>query len=283
MIDAAIALPPPAPAIIRPQSQSDRASILPGHVPVMFIAGAAQLPAASYVFNGLDQLIERVLSTVAPNRKTFTVSYWLKILTMPPILGTDMIWQTRIDADNRINQSIFNSGSSQILGSANTTGGSSDFTENPATDYNTNIWYHMVLKVDTSLATAGDRVIVYRDNAALAPSGISNPSLNFDTQMFAGGATMGWGAVPIDRAQHLNCKIAFIDVVEGLALTPSSFGFSDGGVWTRKPYAGSYGAHGFSLDGTAGFSDVSGNGQNFTPVNMDASNLDPLDLPPHTL
>jgi hypothetical protein len=40
--------------------------------------------------------------------------------------------------------------------------------------------------------------------------------------------------------------------------------------------------YGFSLDGTDGFNDVSGNGQNFTGVNMDASNLDTGDLPPYT-
>ena len=76
--------------------------------------------------------------------------------------------------------------------------------------------------------------------------------------------------------------MAFIDILDGVAALPTDFAFDNGGIWTRKPYAGSYGTYGIRLDGTTGFTDRA-NGRSFTGVNMtEADNIDFTDLPPYT-
>jgi hypothetical protein len=111
-----------------------------------------------------------------------------------------------------------------------------------------------------------------------------NPALNQVHHLFNNGFFFWIGAKYDPFGTPFPGKLAFIDVLEGVAALPTDFALSNGGVWTRKPYTGSYGTYGFRLDGSAGFNDVSGNGQHFTGVNMTAAaNLDPADLPPFTV
>jgi hypothetical protein len=127
-------------------------------------------------------------------------------------------------------------------------------------------------------------VRTYVDNVLQTDTAGSSgePGSNEANTLFSNGFQHQIGAW-LDVSAFGNCKLAFIDVLEGVSADPTSFAFSDGGTWTRQPYVGSFGTYGFSLDGTDSFNDVSGNGQNFTGSNMDASNLDLADLPPYTV
>jgi hypothetical protein len=130
------------------------------------------------------------------------------------------------------------------------------------------------MRYDSTQGTADDRLRFYLDGALLDDSGTA-PGASEQHRLFADTWIHNIG-------DEIVGKLAFIDVLEGVSADPTAFAFDDTGTWTRMPYAGSYGTYGFSLDGTDGFNDVSGNGQNFTGVNMDASNLDLADLPPFT-
>ena len=67
-------------------------------------------------------------------------------------------------------------------------------------------------------------------------------------------------------------------MIDGQALTPSSFGYTDGltGTWRPKKYEGTYGTNGFWLpfDGSSPIgNDQSGNGNNWSPRNIASGDL----------
>ena len=86
----------------------------------------------------------------------------------------------------------------------------------------------------------------------------------------------GWG-----HTQYMDGYMAEYNFIDGLQLTPSSFGETDAitGQWNPKKYVGSYGTNGFYLNfsdnsGTTATTlgkDSSGNGNNFTPNNFSVS------------
>lgn len=135
-------------------------------------------------------------------------------------------------------------------------------------------WGHLVVAIDTTQATASDRVKVYWNGTAMTylsgtyPSQNSNSTLNM--------ASTGCRLMS-DQANgtFIDGYLAETHMIDGQALTPSSFGQTDSGtgVWVPKAYAGTYGTNGFYLKfadasaatATAIGKDSSGNGNNWTP------------------
>lgn len=84
-------------------------------------------------------------------------------------------------------------------------------------------------------------------------------------------------AHPQSSAEYLDGYLAEVNLIDGQALTPSSFGaFDTNGVWQPAKYTGSYGTNGFYLnfsDNSAATAttigkDNSGNSNNWTPNNI---------------
>jgi len=137
-------------------------------------------------------------------------------------------------------------------------------------------WYHFVVAVDTTQATAADRIKVYVNNQAVTMSGTI--TLNADITFNESGKSIkisngaGWFA---DSRDYIDGYLAEFNFIDGQALTPSSFGQTDSatGVWVPKKYSGTYGTNGFYLkfaDASAATAaaigkDSSGNGNNWTP------------------
>ena len=141
-------------------------------------------------------------------------------------------------------------------------------------------WYHIVLSVDTTQATASNRVKIYVNGVQVTSFSTSNyPAQNASASinnnlLHVLGAQTDSGATSFYYDGYLT-EINFID---GQALTPSSFGETDvlTGVWKPKKYTGTYGTNGFFLNfsdnsnntaATIG-KDYSGNGNNWTPNNI---------------
>ena len=141
-------------------------------------------------------------------------------------------------------------------------------------------WYHVVLAVDTTQATATNRVKIYV-NGILQTVTIStqvaqntNTTINKSTRLGGIGA-LAYNGSYINNSDGYQTESYFID---GQALTPSSFGETDSitGVWKAKKYAGTYGTNGFYLNfsdnsnntATTIGKDYSGNGNNWTPNNI---------------
>ena len=139
-------------------------------------------------------------------------------------------------------------------------------------------WYHIVVAVDTTQATASNRIKLYVNGSQVTAFDSSTyPSQNFNTAINNNIAHYigSRGGSPFFYFSGYQTEINFID---GQALTPSSFGETNAqtGVWQPKAYSGSYGTNGFYLNfsdnsnttaATLG-KDYSGNGNNWTPNNF---------------
>jgi len=118
-------------------------------------------------------------------------------------------------------------------------------------------WYHIVLAVDTTQATSTNRVKIYVNGiqqTVTALSGFSLPAQNFDTYV---NATLphAIGNFNYLNSLYFDGYMAEVNFIDGQALTPNSFGTSNGlGVWQPIRYGGSYGTNGFYLPFTGGSS-----------------------------
>ena len=111
-------------------------------------------------------------------------------------------------------------------------------------------WYHIVLAVDTTQATASNRIKIYvNGNQVTALSSASYPSQNTSASI-NNTLVHAVGALWITSAQqYFDGYMSEVNFIDGQALTPSSFGETDAvtGVWKAKKYTGTYGTNGFYL------------------------------------
>jgi len=183
--------------------------------------------------------------TTAGNRKTWTYSAWVKLGNMSTtrmlfLGGTADASSTR-GTSCYIYPSTSGTAPYQLaLGSFGIgTNRSAILFRDPSA------WYHIVLSIDTTQATAANRTRLY-------VNGIEN---FFDIQYFAQNVDTGINST----TQHeINGNygvgvgdgyITEVNFVDGQALTPSDFGEYDAitSVWKPKQYAGTYGTNGFYL------------------------------------
>ena len=145
-------------------------------------------------------------------------------------------------------------------------------------------WYHIVVAIDTTQASAGDRCKVYVNGGSAETSfGTSDQTNGFgqnsDTHFNQGAKTEYIGRYD---SSYANFNLAHYHFVDGTALTPTTFGETDSttGEWKAKLNPSvTYGTHGFFLkfenSGALG-TDSSGNSKTFTVVgNLKQSNSSP--------
>jgi len=138
-------------------------------------------------------------------------------------------------------------------------------------------WYHIVVVLDTTNATSGDRVRIYVNNRRVTISQ-TMPTQNWASSNFNSAINHNIGKADNSNLYYLDAYLTEIHFIDGQALTPSSFGETDTatGVWKPKKYTGTYGTNGFYLnfsDNSSNTSttigkDYSGNGNNWTPNNI---------------
>jgi hypothetical protein len=114
-------------------------------------------------------------------------------------------------------------------------------------------WYHIVVAVDTTQATAANRIKLYINGSQVtafstATYPAQNQALGFtnNTSTLI-GSNQGVGNL-------FDGYMTEVNFINGQALTPSSFGETDTttGSWKPKAYTGTYGTNGFYLK----FSDI---------------------------
>jgi len=191
----------------------------------------------------------------AGNRKTYTLSLWLKRGTL----------------GGSANQFFFSSGVST------TAGGfyflpTDNIEVNPRVN-NTNTfltttqvfrdpsaWYHIVFALDTTQATDSNRMKLYVNGVQItAFSTASYPALNGDSTL--NNNIAHWiGRYPEPGfPSPFDGYLAEYNFIDGQALTPNSFGTFNGlGVWQPIRYGGSYGTNGFYLPFNSGTSSFAG-------------------------
>jgi len=217
-----------------------------------------------------DDNLSRTPSS-ASNRKTFTISVWVKKAN----LGTT---QTIIDAriDSNDNCSIFFNDDDNIFikFKVSPTSQNTSLTTNRKFR-DVSAWLNIVLAVDMTQGTDTNRVKFY-------VNGVQETSFSSATYLAQNTDTTynntnehQLGSRVADTTQDLDGYMAEFVMVDGQALDPTSFGEFDEDsptIWKPIDVSGlTFGTNGFYLDfensGSLG-ADVSGNGNNFTVNNL---------------
>ena len=182
----------------------------------------------------------------AGNRKTYTWSAWVKRGALNGG-GSDMcLFNAGTTSPNYDGFRIKNDTISFYQG-----GAVSVNLESTQVFRDPSAWYHLVLVVDTTQATAANRVKIYVNGNQVTAFGTANyPSLNAE-------AAINNTLIHNIAAQYANTSsssfldgyMAEVNFIDGQALTPTSFGETDAvtGVWKAKKYTGTYGTNGFYL------------------------------------
>ncbi len=194
-------------------------------------------------FNDNDSAHLNFTPSSAGSQTTWTWSAWIKRGT----LGTKQnIFNPTRGGDGSNESQIFFTTDDQlrIYDSGGTRG--NKITTRKFRDLSA--WYHIVVALDTTDATAADRVKIYVNGERETEfSTNSNPGLN---------TTWGWNAAHEHSLGSYNYGadnsffdgyMAEVNFVDGTALDPTSFGETIGGVWVPKEYSGSYGSNGWYL------------------------------------
>lgn len=136
-------------------------------------------------------------------------------------------------------------------------------------------WLHIVVVVDTTESTAANRVKMYVDGEQLTSFSIETyPGENVELAINSTETQqIGENGSAI---QYFDGYMAEVQLVDGQALGPENFGETDStsGGWKPKQYTGTYGTNGFHLDFADSSNlgnDVSGNDNDWTENNLDAT------------
>ena len=141
-------------------------------------------------------------------------------------------------------------------------------------------WYHIVHTIDTTTATATNRLRLYINGTEVTDFATdNNPSQNADLAITNSTGDQSIGDDPRDSNDLFDGYMAEFNFVDGTTLDPTYFGeTNDNGVWVpKKPDVSSYGTNGFFLEfkqtGTSANSsgigaDTSGNDNHMSVTNL---------------
>ena len=199
----------------------------------------------------------------AGNTETNTISLWVKRNKISYALDT---YQSFLSAGNNF---IWHFDTADRLGLYQ--GGFIRYTTQKFRD--PSAWYHFVFATDTTQSAASDQIKVYVNGQLITDWDVETALTQNTTLTWNSNVLHNIGSN--NNTQYPDIQIADVQSIDGQALTPSSFGFTDSnGVWQPKAYTGSYGTNGFHLDfadtssATALGNDVSGNNNDFTPSGL---------------
>jgi hypothetical protein len=223
-------------------------------------AGGFQV-SRSLRYNSADSAYLNRTPSVAGNLRTWTWSGWVKISNATGL-------QFLIATPLATNTQIYFSDGFLVCGNQTYVVNSLALYRDPSA------WYHIVIAMDTTNATAGDRIIAYINGSRITLVG-SFPPQNTD---FAFNSTVAHNIGARSGGFNFSGYLANIHFIDGQALTPSSFTevSATTGQLIPKAYSGTYGTNGFYLQFADNSSntastlgkDTSGNSNNWTPNNL---------------
>ena len=207
--------------------------------------------------------------TISSNgsKRTFTFSAWVKrseITSYNPLFGHIS------DSGNDYFAIGFNN-SDQLFAESIASGNNQIVVKPNRLFRDTNAWYHIVVAVDTTQATASNRVKIYINGVQETSFATSTyPSQNADIDVNVSGEPMVVGGMYDPVNTYFDGYISHAAFVDGQALAQTVFGETDStsGIWKFKSPSGvTWGTNGFHLkfenSGALG-ADSSGQGNTFT-------------------
>ena len=243
--------------------------ILPGNV-ASATADAGYTVDNSCRFNTTSS-DDLVFTQSGGNRKTFTLSFWVKKST----LGAG---QMICVAQNAGHYCYFYFHTDDTLHYYDIDGATQTI------DYRTNrvfrdvsAWYHIVFRVDTTQSTAGDRIRFYINGVQETSFSLSlTPSQDTDLEMNVSGHTFRFGNYN-SSSSWFGGYLAECVFIDGLSLAPTSFGEFDEDsptIWKPKDVSGlTFGTNGFYLDfeDSANLGNDANGGTDLTETNLAAA------------
>ena len=139
-------------------------------------------------------------------------------------------------------------------------------------------WYHLMAAVDSTQATAANRIKLYVNGVQETSFSSENyMSQNKDSSYINNTGVHYIGHSPAQGSHYLNGYITEVNFIDGTALAPTSFGETKDGIWVPKNVSGlTYGTNGFHLDfadsGAIG-NDVSGQNNDFAVSGLAATDV----------
>jgi hypothetical protein len=227
-------------------------------------------------FNSPDSAYLNRTPASITNQKTYTFNFWFKRSE----LGSQQEIFSALFASTSLRYAYIGFSPSDTLevftgiyslGASTTTSYNYETTQ---VFRDTSAWYMITVAVDTTNATASDRVKIYANGTQVTSfSTAIQPALNQNGY---------WNSTQFHGIGTFNASISFFDgylaevnFIDGLQLTPSSFSETDSftGRLKAKAYSGSYGTNGYYLkfaDNSAATAatigkDSSVNANNWTP------------------
>jgi hypothetical protein len=239
-------------------------------------AGGAAAPVyeieRSLRFNSANTAyLNKTFSTIPTDRAKKTVSFWYKRSTLS---STQNLFSS-YNGGGQDGLYITSGNSLAIYAMGGGAGGTvNGVLRDPSA------WYHILYVIDTTQATAGNRLKIWI-NGVNFPSGLwtaySTPSLDSTADILFFQSTE-IGRDDYNSSGYLDGYLTEIYYIDGQALNETYFGEFNAttGVWQPIEYTGTFGTNGFYLNfsdnsgvtaATLG-ADSSGNGNNWTPNNF---------------
>lgn len=192
-------------------------------------SGSVVLPevANSLRFDGTNDYLARTPG-IAGNRKTWTWSGWVKRGTINAGANTLLFSAAGTTYDNAIH--ITGGGVNDIL-RLQFDGNNAGVVPTSGVLRDPSAWYHIIVAVDTTQATATNRVRIYINGAEVLYGSATYPTQNYDT-MFNSTNVHNIGRSATGGAQHFDGYLSNICFIDGQSLIPTSFAYTDpNGQW----------------------------------------------------
>jgi len=197
-------------------------------------------------FNDNDSAYLSWTPTTASNRKTWTWSGWVKRGN----IGTDQHIFNTYTGTGAVNTSFLFEGDAFLFYDYEG-GGGPGYQFNLTTSRlfrDASAWYHIVVQLDTTQATASDRAKIYINGTQETSFSTADyPTLNYNGGHINDAVEHTIGTH--NGALYLDGYLAEVHFIDGTALDPTSFGETgDYGEWKPKEVTGvTYGTNGFYL------------------------------------
>jgi hypothetical protein len=181
------------------------------------------------------------------NQKTFTISFWVK----RSALGTGtMISYAQTPGNTSHARGYMNFATDSLHFAFNPTG-SSWWSYNVSNRLfrDTSAWYHLVARVDTTDASASNRLKIYV-NGEQQTLNSTIGTQNLDTGWNNNSYTLRVGEYAGDGGENFDGQFAHFHYIDGTAYDASTFGETDSttGIWKPKTAPSvTYGTNGFFL------------------------------------
>jgi hypothetical protein len=211
---------------------------IPGSASPLFI-GAAAAEVAGYQidrslrFNSADSAYLNRTPSSAGNRRQWTWSGWVK---RSKVDGSYMGVFGAGGGSTRDRIQFFNNQKLVVNFNDGNDGGVqvSQVFRDPSA------WYHIVVAIDTTQATASNRVKIYVNGSQVTAFDTATyPSQNYETRLNNNIATYIGQSSANDL--YFDGYLAEVNFIDGQALDPTDFGeYDSNNVWQPKAYTGTY-------------------------------------------